>query len=157
MLLFRDDPPRLLEWLDSRGRGYADSPYIYMVWFPDYWGLLTCTCLLIVGGPPRPLMTMLRKMLLKDVRWLLRLLVFYLNIFELYRYRVPVGFSDHRTLIFSPIITTFDSNVLQKLEANVDPKYRGLMKLVNLLGTSYWQVPDWLTHDDPTTWQHPQF
>ena len=51
----------------------------------------------------------------------------------------------------------FNSTDLQEIESRYDPKYHGVMTLVNLLGTSYWQLPEWLSGDDPSTWWHPQF
>ena len=51
----------------------------------------------------------------------------------------------------------FNSTDLHEMESRYDPKYHGVMTLVNILGTSYWQLPEWLSGDDPSTWWHPQF
>jgi hypothetical protein len=51
----------------------------------------------------------------------------------------------------------FDGGDLRIMESRYERKFRGVIKLVNLLGTSYWQVPEWLANDDPATWLYPQF
>jgi hypothetical protein len=51
----------------------------------------------------------------------------------------------------------FDSDDLRIMESRYERKYRGVIQLVNLLGTSYWQIPEWLAGDDPATWLYPQF
>jgi hypothetical protein len=49
----------------------------------------------------------------------------------------------------------FDSNDLRELEGIVETK--GLLHLVDLLNTSYWEIPEWLRDDNQSTWESPEF
>jgi hypothetical protein len=49
----------------------------------------------------------------------------------------------------------FDSNDVRELEGTV--KTKGLLHLVDLLNTSYWEIPEWLRDDNQSTWEAPEF
>jgi alpha 1,2-mannosyltransferase len=52
----------------------------------------------------------------------------------------------------------FDATDLVTLEDGLsDDKYKGMIRLVNLNNTEFWALPDWVAHDDQSTWLMPSF